>query len=76
MKNEDDQSPEALRKFLLKRYVPRLSATMGSVYKGVVVRCLTSDFGIGKDVEAENGNISILTAFEENVVSPLNTCKA
>ena len=76
MKDEDDQSPDALRKFLLKRYVPRLSATMGSIYEGVVLRCLTSVFDEKVNREASEGSISVLAAFEDFVVTPLGSCRA
>jgi serine/threonine protein kinase len=76
MNNKVDQSPDALRAFLLKRYVPRLSATIGSIYEGVVVRCLTSVVEDKVDLEAGEGNISVLTAFEDFVVTPLGSCRA
>jgi serine/threonine protein kinase len=76
MKNEEDQSPEALRSFLLKRYVPRLSVAMGSIYQGVVTRCLTSQFGEADGGKEEPDNFSILASFNDHVVTPLNTCRA
>jgi serine/threonine protein kinase len=76
MSDEDDQSPEALRNFLLKRYVPRLASTMGNIYRNVVEKCLKSDF---PDEEADEQGVKtmqVLVAFQENVVAPLSACNA
>lgn len=74
MKNEKNQSPEALRKFLLDRYVPRLTSTRGSIYKGVVEKCLNSKFPDEETDEPASDVVPILISFGENVVAPLDTC--
>jgi serine/threonine protein kinase len=74
MINTKDQSPEALRKFLLDRYVPRLTSTRGSIYKGVVEKCLDSKFPDEATDESASNVVPILISFEENVVAPLATC--
>ncbi|KAH7092038.1 kinase-like domain-containing protein [Paraphoma chrysanthemicola] len=74
MSKEKDQSPEALRRFLLDRYVPRLASTRGSIYKGVVEKCLNSKFPDEETDTSTSNVVLILTTFEEHVVAPLATC--
>ena len=74
MRNEKDQSPEALRKFLLNRYVPRLASTRGTIYKDVVEKCLNSSFPDEETDGSASNVIPILISFEENVVAPLAEC--
>lgn len=71
----DDQSPEKLREFLLKKYVARLHSTVGKVYQSAVRACLTFD------VETERGQADTwvdgaLEAFESNVVAQIGRCFA
>ena len=51
---------------LRERYVPRLSQSMGTLYRDVVIACITSDIQEHKDD---------LTNFYQNVVAKLYTCK-
>jgi hypothetical protein len=76
MKDDEDQSPEALKKFLLKKYVPKLGSAIGQIYVGVVLACLKSEFESQSSSAEIEDKDSTLALFEERVVIPLRTCKA
>lgn len=66
------EDPSTFSRLLAERYVPKLGAKMGSVYRDVVMRCLESDFG---EVEEEPGAEDELVGFYWNVVAKLEGCK-
>jgi hypothetical protein len=74
-KGEEDQSPENLRAYLLRTYVPRLGHKMGERFQKVVSKCLNSDFE-SITSELTSPNKSVLREFEEEVVMPLKNCYA
>lgn len=64
--------PEELRKLFLKRYVPRLGARMGSVYRNVVELCLNDGLDDkSPNLTDEEKERRACNAFIEKVVFPL-----
>jgi serine/threonine protein kinase len=76
MKDEVDQSPNALKKFLLKKYIPRLSSSMGQIYTAAVLTCLDSKSESRIPSTEWENTMSAVGSFEQRVVVPLSTCKA
>ena len=75
--DEEDQSPENLRHFLIRNYVPRLGNAVGEIYQKAVLRCLTSDFGDAqRRSNSTADNFSLLSAFDDNVVVSISRCCA
>jgi hypothetical protein len=62
------ESPEAFRKILLDKYVPRLNKEIGSGYRHVVERCLDGHFDTAFDNGAAPAEVSM---FSRDAVEPL-----
>ncbi|KAL9118496.1 MAG: hypothetical protein Q9187_004957 [Circinaria calcarea] len=66
LENEKD-----FRRLLITKYAPKLGAKMGSLYRDVVVACLTGDFS---EIEEERETSDDLAGFFWNVVAKLSEC--
>ncbi|AEO71186.1 uncharacterized protein THITE_2123332 [Thermothielavioides terrestris NRRL 8126] len=62
------QSPQSIKKHLLRHAEKRLGAKMGTKYRDVVVKCLTGDFHVQNDNKED---LKLQQAFRSQVVNVL-----
>ena len=67
----EDDSEQAFREVLIKKYAPKLASKMGSLYRDVVVACLSGEFERGSE-EPDTGDVGNL--FYWAVVARLMRC--
>lgn len=70
-----DQSPEEMRKWLLKSPVEGLRVKVGECYQGAVKACLSFDVGTS-DLKGRDLDLDTLKLFEGGVIGPLKLCYA
>jgi hypothetical protein len=72
-KGSKTMTPQELRQFLIQRYVPRLAATVGEVYRDVVSVCIDGSLAIEQiaSFPASEAEGEVFDQFIERVAKPL-----